>query len=116
MPTQQPRTIEGPLETRFANQDVAIATIKEDIAKLQAQHETHAQQVKEQFVIAEKRTQSEHIQIRQTMQQMQKEIDHNLANTMQQHTAAMDQQFRDLKILFQQAGKRKNDQEDEDMR
>ena len=109
-----PRAIEGPIETRFAAQDAAIASLREDLAKMHTQHDDHTKAVKEQFRIAEKREQAEFTQIKTAMSTMQKEMDHHLANTMQQHTKAMDSQFRELKALFQQAGKRRAPADEED--
>ena len=116
VPMPAARTTGGPIDARFAAQEATIATLRDDLNKLAAKHDEHSQAVKQQFIIAEQREQAEFQQIKVAMQTMQKEMDSSLAQTMQQHSKAMDSQFRELKSLFQQAGKRsKPDDEDENM-
>lgn len=116
VPMPAARTTGGPIDARFAAQEATIATLRDDLNKLAAKHDEHSQAVKQQFIIAEKREQAEFQQIKVAMQTMQKEMDSSLAQTMQQHSKAMDSQSRELKSLFQQAGKRsKPDDEDENM-
>ena len=100
------RNLEGPIEAKFDSQEQKISAIRTELDELAQKHEKHAKAVQEEFAIAKQREAEEFSKVHYGMKKIQSDLDNNLANTMKQHSQAMEQQFRDLKALFQQSQKR----------
>ena len=100
------RNLEGPIEAKFDSQEQKISAIRTELDELAQKHEKHAKAVQEEFAIAKQREAEEFSKVHYGMKKIQSDLDNNLANTMKQHSQAMEQQFRDLKALFQQLQKR----------
>jgi hypothetical protein len=110
------RTLEGPIEAKFDSQEQKISAIRSELDALAKKQDQHVKAVQEEFVIAQQREKEEFAKVHYGMKKIQSDLDQNLANTMKQHSQAMEQQFRDLKTLFQQSQKRsKPDAADESM-
>ena len=108
--------MEGPIEAKFDSQEQKISAIRSELDALAKKQDQHVKAVQEEFVIAQQREKEEFAKVHYGMKKIQSDLDQNLANTMKQHSQAMEQQFRDLKTLFQQSQKRsKPDAADESM-
>ena len=105
MPTPT-RAVQGPIEARFATQDQKIADLKAEIEGLAKKQDQQEQAVKEEFEIAHRREQEEFAKIQFGMKKIQQDLDTNLAQTMQAHSKSMENQFKELKSLFQNSMKR----------
>ena len=112
-----PRSLEGPAEARFKQQDEQIEKMKADIEQLSAKQDKHAHEVANHFQQVEAREKSLAANMQDSLQKMQQGWNQTLSSTMQQHSKTMDQQFQELKTLFLASSKRKSPEEgDQDMR
>ena len=114
--TLPPRSLEGPAEARFKQQDEQLEKMKSDIAQLSQQQEQHAQEVAKQFKQVESREKTLTANMQDSLRQLQQGWDKTLQSTMQHHSQTMDKQFQELKALFQTAKRKSPDEGDEEMR
>ena len=112
--SQTLRSVDGPTEKRLASQDDRINALADSLKKLEVEQQAHAQHVSKQFEDIAMREQDSLTKIQATMHSLQTTMEHNLQQTMSQHTCKIDAQFGELKQLFMQRSKRRSPEAGDD--
>ena len=114
MAAPPPRQMEGPIEAKFKAQDEKIAAIQANLEKMQVNQQQQAQAAQQEFENVKQREQAEFQKVQTGMQQIRQELDHSLAQTMRAHSQAMEQQFKELKSMFQSTSVKRSQPEEAD--
>lgn len=105
-PTMPQRTVQGPMENKFAEQDEKLATMQQSIDQLTKHQKQHVQQVEQQFQVAAQREQENMAKVDHAIKNIEKSVESALAQSMRSHTQAMDERFKELKQLLAGSNKR----------
>jgi len=103
----QPRSADGPTESRLQAQDQKLQTIEAQIQTLAKQQEAFTKHTEARFQAAEEREQKQVHQVAQTMDAIKNDLDRALQNAFQKNTAVMEERMAELKHLLGGQQKRK---------
>eukprot|EP00438_Fugacium_kawagutii_P018339 Skav229478 [mRNA] locus=scaffold3730:3999:5738:- [translate_table: standard] len=104
------RTIQGPIETRFAAQDARFDQLEKTIATMKSNAEQLTQETKQGFDAVQQREQ----QLQNSIMQVRTDLESSFQAAIAQQSTQMSANFEDLKVLLASRNKRKTG-EDSDM-
>ena len=95
-----PRTVDGPIEAKFAAQEEKITALRNDLKALTDKHDQSTANIHQQFQQVEQREQQNLKQIESTMIGIQRDLQQSLSQALTTNAQAMDNRMQELKALF----------------
>eukprot|EP00435_Cladocopium_sp_Y103_P011412 s2660_g3.t1 len=116
-PMPQSRTIQGPIETQFQQQDHRISELEKTIKVIAQNQEDLKSSSNRNFREVAQRDAQTREYVATSMDQIRKDLQTSLTHAMEKQTADLSSNMEDLKKLFRAHAKRprKEDKEDEEM-
>lgn len=114
--TNPPRSVEGPVETKFQQQDTRLQALETSVAQLMQTQTEMKKQTEDGFQAAAKRDEDTKQMVTSTLFQFKSEMEQSVTKAIEKQSITFNESIADLKRLMTQSiSKRGRDKEDGDM-
>ncbi len=111
-----PRTVAGPIESQFQQQEARISTLEQSLKDLQTDQKKYQDQTIKEFQEAKKREQETKQFVTKSIVATKQELTETVEKAIAKQSTALNASLEELKSLFRTQAKRSRDADNEDMR